>query len=75
MLPLDPMRPLVVLLWLVSAGIGIHIFLFVVLAATVNVDPVFWFLVNDSFEEFLGLVKRIVRDVASLNLVGTNDDS
>jgi hypothetical protein len=32
-----------------------------------------WFLVNDSFEDLLGFIERIVGGIASLNLVRTSD--
>jgi hypothetical protein len=68
MLPFDPMRPRVILLRLISAGIEVHVLFFVILAAAVKVYPVFWFLIDLSFEEFLGFVERIISRVTGLNL-------
>jgi hypothetical protein len=75
MFPFNPVCPLVVLLRLVSAGIEIHIFLFVIFAAAVDVLTRCRIFVDDVMEEFLGLAERVICGVASLNLVGCGEGS
>jgi len=72
MFPFDPMCPLVVLLGCVSTAIEVHFFLLVILASTIDVYSMFWFRVNDSFEELLRFIEVVIGGVAGLNIVRTN---
>jgi hypothetical protein len=72
MFPLNPMRPLVILLGRVSARSKVHFFLFIIPASTVDVDPMLWIHVNDSFEKLLGFVEGFIGSVSGLIPIRSN---